>query len=261
MALFNKKPKSDPVTIAVKKVREKYRACIDEYQTGETLSQEFEDRYLTALKNRRINLLHFLYQEYVTAEAIYKAGARKRQEEELEQMKLADLRERDPAGTIYAEFESRLRKYQPSGFAEEDNELNRLFGAFSKVYNSLWVEAEPLLRRKYKAAVQNPVHQISSDLYEFIPRPGEKLPHSLLHYKTALRRDESEQSIEKHKNIILRKAAFLLHKIEDTLCEATDDDFLFTQDELFRIENIQESVSGMIYDFRLISFHGQPTVR
>lgn len=257
MGFFKKSNTTDDIKKAVGKVRERYQCCSDDFDTAHELCREFEDRYFAALKKSSINMLHLLYQEYLTADAIYKAAQEKELKKKSDETRLKAVKERDVAGNIYAEFDNRIKKYVPSGYVENDNELNRLYGAFKKVYNSVWIEAEPILRKKYKAGFQNPVHEISSDLYEFVPRPGEKIPHSLFLYKTAIRRNEKEQAIENRKNQILKKAAFLLHKIVSTVSEAREDEFYFSSDEQFRLETIEETVNGIIYDFRLISFHGK----
>jgi len=253
MGLFAKKNKYEDIDKALKKVRGKYEACISDFNTADTLFKEFEDRYLQSLR-KNIDTLHFLYQEYLTADAIYKAAKNRQEQKEHDEKRAINAKERDVIGNVYAEFEARIKKYKPSGFVEEDNELNRLYGAFQTIYNTLWMEAEPMLRKKFKMGFQNPIDKISSDLYQFVLRPGEKIPHSLMRYKTTIRRNEKEQIIEKQKNLILKNAAFLFHSIVDILREAQEDSFYYESAELFRFEYIEEKVYSMIHDFRLISF-------
>ena len=256
MRLFNKKNRYEDIDKGLKKVRDKYEATITEFNTPRKLENEFQERYVYAMKKNQ-DLLYFLYQEFLTADAIYNAAKKRKDEKIKEQNRIEMAQERDVIGNVYAEFDARIKKYKKSGFVEEDNELDRLYGAIDLIYNSLWMEAEPLLRKKFKMGFQNPVDKISLDLYQFVLRPGEKIPHSLLKYKTTIRRNEKEQLIEKQKNLILKKAAFLFHGIVNILKETEKEEFYFEQAQLLRVEYIIDKISAMIHDFRLISFHGR----
>jgi hypothetical protein len=234
----------------VEKIRKKYDEYAFKYFKSIQHKNNFEDRYIGALKSG-VDISSFLLAEIGAIMELVK-----REEDKVLEKKTPKSGPPQPgfADRILEENRKRIEKY-PALEIHQDapEEIQRLFGALNRLELEYWPDLYAPLRStsfslntKTMIALENQLHQLAG-------RGKDGISVRLERYVARLKRFPRDYGlIEKDEKDYLLEAAFLLHELADILTTALGKhETVFSVEEKNKVTEILEYINGLLTDFRL----------
>lgn len=246
----------DEIDHALRKIRSLYDDFIIKYFKPLSIREDFEDRYIQALRHRR-DPANFFQEELIFLNEMEEAEERKLAEEQakqqaVEQRKVKQKHEASLADRVMAEHRRLIEKYpsvQPEN-SDIEYEVQKLFGALTDFEQTLWPEIEAAFGN-FHGRAYNPYRYLQHKLYDLLRKSVDDLPGGMSRYMTVLDRVPRKMTdVEIEHKRCLVDVAGLLHNMRDELQE------LLRQREPHpeiarKLEYLRDRIDNIISDFRM----------
>lgn len=255
----NKKLSESEIDTAIQNIRKLYDDYIIQYMKGIKVKNDFEERYLHALRHR-MDLSAFVRTEREVIRDMAKREEERiqlqyrkaqRQGARLRTSKAEDSKE-SFADRILAENRERIEKYPDLSIHEDASfELKKLFGTLNQLDREYWPLFERVLKGMYPSLYSGPRVLIESRMIELCRPSTSGVPPRLMSYQTELSKfPRSYTAIDREEKQCILSAAFLLHLISSE-CEKVLSAQDIKPDERADVEKVSAFVHTVIEDFRL----------
>jgi hypothetical protein len=255
----SKKLSESQIDEGIRIIRKLYDDYIIQYMKGVKIKNEFEERYLHALRNR-MDLSTFVGAETEAIRNLIK------KEEDLTaiqirraQKHIAHPKEKtkeepkeDFADRVIRENMKKIEKY-PELFIHEDAsiEIKKLYGTLNLLDREYWPLFDRALKSIYPSLYSGPRLLIESRMLE-LGRPSTTgVPPRVGSYQAQFMKfPRNYQAIDREEKQCILSAAFLLHLILSE-CEKALTSKDMKPEETADVEKMKEFVHTVIEDFRL----------
>jgi hypothetical protein len=248
---------SSEIESAVHKIRTLFDDVIVGYMLSPKIKNNFEDRYLQALRSR-VDIGSFLAAEM---------SALLRLKEEKEELRMIEEnRGIAAAGTVVSrkkpvrgfadrildELREKIDKYPGIGLTwEEAFDLDRLYGALRQFESEYWTTVIRVFRRIYPSRYSGPLVILEKQLFELAGYGGDGFPPRLYGYiNMESRFPRNENLLYQEAMRCILDASFFLHDLKAAFHELLLEPDLDAK-ERKAVETSAAFVHTMIEDFRL----------
>ena len=245
----------------IERVRDKilteYDHYIVQYMKSRKLRDDFEDRYLGALK-ARIDMTGFLHAEMTAVRDL-----RSREEERLStENNAAIAKARSPRGArpgfadrILEQNRDRILKYPDVELHPDASfEVRRLYGALRDFERHHWPDIERAMRKIAPTLYSGPRVVLERKIFDLWSDTKEGVSPRLAGYVSLFYRfPRSSRDITWEEQRFMVDSGYLLHEIRDEIGRVRDDEALTLPERNF-LDKMFEYVHTVITDFRLNDF-------
>lgn len=204
------------IDLVLKKIKNKYEKLISEFKKSRVLLENFEDRYLKALKSR-FDITTFLMAEIEALDELFKKEEEKKSQQEKEKSEKIN---QNPtiADKVYEENKKRILKYirVPLNHIDSDEDLERLFGAVREFINDHLPSLEYIYRDKRHSTDGEKINFYTNKFLSNYDYKGE-VPISRQYLGALERIPKDYKKIEYEHNFAMKETAFLLNELLDVL--------------------------------------------
>ncbi|MCG8569462.1 MAG: hypothetical protein MJB14_04930 [Spirochaetes bacterium] len=225
---------SAEINAALAKIRVKYNHLIRFYHKPPTILDNFEERYLQALKNK-MDLSIFLMAEIdVVGELISKEELNYIEKQKEDKQK----KEKQPtfADKVFEDNRKKILKYPRIKLTlDADEELEYLMGAVRTLINNYWPAIIIIFKDKKHTQSGDRLNDIYNKLLSQFDYTG-SVPITR-HYVDSLNTIGNQKKIDYEHRFIMQETAFLLNDIADLLKDILEKDELPEPEQRLLIEN------------------------
>lgn len=203
------------INLVLEKIRAKYTKLISHYNKSKSLLDNFEDRYIFALKLRK-NLTMFLMAEIEAVEEIFKNEEKKHSDFIEQKYAKAKPAEKSFADKVLDENKKRYSRYTRINIASEaEDEVCFLSGAARDFLNNKLPIAVLVTKSLSNTTLNIKINNIYNEIIENINYKGD-VPIAK-HYTAAIitKRDNAKIIFEYQK--LIQNIGFLLNSLSDIL--------------------------------------------
>lgn len=214
---------TDESNAALKKIRAKYDQLIKEFKKSPVLRENFEDRYLNAVKTRQ-NMSAFILGEIEAIEELYKREAEKAAQKSAAaesagaKPSLSDAAlQKTKAVQMYEENLQRIRKYPAVEMGEAAVEdISRLLGAVRVLINDYYPALNLIFRNMDHTVYIEKLSSFYNRLMNEYDYKGD-VPMARRYKDLVSMRNTDRGKIDYEYRYVLQETAFLLNDIHDCL--------------------------------------------
>lgn len=227
------------INSALKKIRSRYNELIRFYKKPHYILDAFEERYISALKNK-MDLSVFLLAEI---EVVEKLIIKEKQAKTTINKEKKKTVEPTFADKVFEENRKKLNKYPSINIAiDADEEMEHLFGAIRSLLNNYWPAILVIFRDKRHTHTGDQLNEYYNKLlanYDYTgPIPIAK------HYVDNLANDYgSAKKVDFEHRIIMQETAFLLNDICDFFIKIINNHEIPDQNKILVFEKGQQNHS------------------
>jgi len=238
------------ISAVVAKIRQKYDEYCSKFFKAQRVKQQFEERYLNALK-QGLDISNFLLAEISAISELIKI-----EEQKIEAAVVTEKpapKKTDFADKIIAENNQKIRKYTPISIHKDSNpEIKHLLGALNCLYEQHFPGLHSILRRINNSAANRDVITIEHKLRQLGYLGVEQISASLARYYSLINQFPRDyRAIEREEKDFILEAAFLLHDLQDLLVSIGSQKLALEHKYKEEFKTLYDYVDGIISDFRL----------
>ena len=238
------------ISAVISKIRSRYDDLCKKFFKPRRLKEEFENRYLRALRTK-VDISNFLLAEISAVEELIKKEERRIEAEppkEQQQPVKTNF-----ADKIIAEHKQMIEKYPDVSIHKDCNpEVKKLLGALNQLYEEYFPRLHTLLRSMSTSAGVRDLTTLENQLRQLGYLGTERVSTRLTRYYTLLNRFPRDyRAVEREEKDFILESAFLLHDLADTLTAIREQNAGRTNLPLADFDEIYQYINGMITDFRL----------
>lgn len=235
----------------VQKIRMKYDEYHYKYFKSTKFKQQFEERYINALKTG-VDISAFLLAEIEAIEELLK-----REEEKVlakDPPTVKELPQKSFADKIIEENRQKILKYPEINFhPDASEEIRRLYGALNKLQQEYWPSLYNVLRNTVYSLNTRIMMNMETQLNTLGGTGKDGVSARLDRYIARLNRFPRDyKAIDKEEKDYLLEVAFFLHSLVETLTEAqVKYHASLGEEEKIRLAEVINYVTDLLVDFRL----------
>jgi len=212
---MEKKLTPEEVKVVLSKIRSKYEKIITEFKKSRIIVENFDERYISALRNRQ-DVSIFLMAEIEVVEELYKKEKENKEKEAIGKPQKA-TETRSVADKIFDENRQKIIKYTKIDLGKDaDEELERLLGAVREYLNDYF----PAIIYIYKERRHTAEGDHLNDFYhKFLTQYDYKgdFPISRQYVASLDRLPKDFKKIDYEHRYIMQESAFILNDLLEAL--------------------------------------------
>ena len=196
---------------ALKKIRNRYTQLFRYFKKSNTLLENFEQRYVKALKSK-MDLSIFLMAEIDAVEELYIKEEQKKAKEDVSKTK------KDPvqlsfADKVFEENRRRIAKYPSIAICHDaDEEVEKLLGAVRNFLNNYWPAVMIIFKEKKMTHVGDRINDIYNKLLAHYDYTG-TVPIARHYIDVLQQKYGNNKKADFEHRYIMQESAFLLNDI------------------------------------------------
>ena len=245
-----RKLSAEEISAVIGKIRRKYDEYCTKFFKAKRIKQQFEDRYLNALK-QGVDVSNFLLAEISAIEELIRI-----EEEKIQAAPVVEKpaqKKTDFADKIIAENMQKIEKYTAISIHKDANpEVKRLLGALNCLYEQHFPALHSILRKIHSNAGNRDVTAIENKLRQLGYLGNERVSASLARYYTLINQFPRDyRAVEREEKDYILESAFMLHDLRDLLIMINEQNHLLESRHKEEFKTLYDYVDGLISDFRL----------
>jgi hypothetical protein len=246
---------------ARERILQEYDHYIVRFMKSRKLRNDFEDRYLSALKSR-MDMSLFLHAELTTVRELQqKEEERAGREHNRAANKASESRRKKPgsfADKIIQENREKIKKYPDKKVHPDASfEIRKLFGAMSEFEHKYWPDIERCMRKIAPSVFSGPRVVLERRIFDLWSDTKEGVSPRLATYVSLFSRfPRSMRDLEREEQRFIVDSGYLLNDLYREIGLIRTNDILRVDERNF-LEKMYEYVHTVIDDFRLTDFKSQ----
>jgi hypothetical protein len=245
---------NEEISRALEKIRQRYCDYIVNYMKPPSVREDFESRYLHALRTRA-DMTFFLHTEFSILEELIRREEEKRSqrlETEKEKKQGGQNKKPDFADKIIEQHRKQIEKYPEIELpGPESYELRKLFGMLIDFDREHWPLVSSVLRDFQNLFSYGLRNRLESEENELALVRSDGIPPVLHRYTILISMSPKDwKAVELEQNKCVLAAAFFLHRVK-RVCERMLETGTLEEDRKKSVEKILDFLHSVINDFRL----------
>ncbi|MFP4384439.1 MAG: hypothetical protein ACLFSE_10365 [Spirochaetia bacterium] len=197
----------------LEKIRKQYDDLCGRLQAHESLRNNFEDRYIQALRSRT-NLTAFLSAEISVLQDLQKKYTEKLDSSGRENESKPRKPKKSFADRVLEELTARIKVYPPVSLHEEAaEEIEHFYGALERFERVYWAPVDTVFRKIYPREVAYTRTDLNNSLLNLVSRVNGHLPLSAERYVVLLNAEAEDADLALEVKKILTEGAYFFHRL------------------------------------------------
>ncbi|HOV14892.1 MAG TPA: hypothetical protein PK771_11450, partial [Spirochaetota bacterium] len=219
-----------------------------EFKKSRVLSENFEERYINALKSR-FDLTTFLMGEIEAVEELYKREEEKRAQQEKEKTQKLNPKP-NVADKVYEENKKRIEKYTRVNLnsSEADEDLERLLGGVREFINNYYPGLQYIYKERRHSNEGEKINYYANKFLSNYDYKGE-VPISRQYVAAIERRPRDFKKIEFEHKFVIKETAFLLNELLDVLEKIVEKNEIPQPEHKIILEKSKSKDENWFYEY------------
>ena len=253
-----KKLSYDEIEQARDRILREYDHYIVQYMKSRKLRDDFEDRYVMALK-ARMDMTRFLHAEFQAVRDLREREAERLRNENNDAITKAEAARRGPkpgfADRIIQANRDKIEKYPDKEIHPDASfEIRRLFGAMNDFERRLWPDIERCMRRISPTLYSGPRIVLERKIFDLWSDTKEGVSPRLAGYAALFNRfPRNTRDINREEQRFIVDSGYLMNEIAEEIGRVKENEVLEEVDRRY-LETMYEYMHTVITDFRLNDF-------